>query len=503
MKILTAAQIRETDTFTIANEPIQSIDLMERAALAFTHWYITHFDNFRPVKVICGQGNNGGDGLAVARMLSDGQHKVEAFVVRQKEKGSPDFETNRQRLSEIMKIRYIRDKDDIPVFDEAEVVIDALFGTGLSRPVEGLYAEVIEAINRGEATRVAIDIASGLISDHHSEGPVVKADYTISFQLPKLAFLLPENADYVGEWSVVDIRLHHQFIEDIYTSYEYVTGELIARLLKKRKKYAHKGSFGHSLMICGSKGKIGAAVLSSKACLKTGAGLVTVYVPGCGYEILQTSVPEAMVITDEMDAYLSSVPEIDRFTVTGVGPGIGMNEQTVAFLRLLLEKATRPMVIDADALNIIGQHPEMLQKIPRHSILTPHPKEFERIAGKASNDFERLTLQKELSEKYEVYVLVKGAHTSLATPDGKVYFNSSGNPGMAKGGSGDVLTGMLTALLGQQYSPQEAALIGIFLHGLAADQAAEYIAQESITASDIIHHISAAYKVLQRRNAHK
>lgn len=497
MKILTASQVREADAYTIENEPVKSIALMERASWAFISWFISHFEEDSPVKIICGQGNNGGDGLAVARMLLGKEYNVKVFVVRLKESGSEDFEINFNRLAGLCKIENITSHADIPNFGREDIIIDAMFGSGLSRPVEGLYAEVIKIINDQKLTVVALDIASGLFSAHHVESDnVIKADYTISFQIPKLAFFMPENADYVGKWHLVDIGLHKNFFQHVATPYYYLTEEFIASLLKKRKKYSHKGDFGSSLIVSGSKGKMGAAVLCSKACLKTGAGLVTVFIPDCGYEILQVSVPEAMVITDEAENFLSSTPEVDKFDAIGIGPGVGTNEATEEALDNLLQKVTMPMVIDADALNILGKHKELLNKIPKNSILTPHPKEFERIAGKFDDDYERLALQKKFSKKYQVYLLIKGAHTSIATPDGEVYFNATGNPGMAKGGSGDVLTGMLTALLGQQYSPLEAVIIGVFIHGMAADKAAENIALECITASDIVGYISEAYKIL-------
>lgn len=497
MKILSSEQIREADAYTIKNEPISSIDLMERASEAFTVWFVQHFDKSKPVNVICGPGNNGGDGLAVSRMLIQKGFEMKVYIVHKKDKGSDDFETNLSRLTQLQKVEKLHNVDDLPEISSDDLVVDAIFGSGLSRPAEGFFAGIIKVINESKSTVVAIDIASGLFSDKHVQGKnVVEADYTISFQLPKLAFFMPENEMYVGEWHVVDIGLSKKFINEATTSYYSLEIKQIVGKLLKRRKYAHKGNFGKALLITGSLGKMGAAVLCSKACLRTGAGLVTIHAPGCGYEILQSQVPEAMVLLDDSDEYFSSIPDTGKFDVIGVGPGIGTEEETMEAYEELLRETEIPIVIDADGLNMLGKNKSLLKYVPENSILTPHPKEFERIAGKFRNDYERLEMQQDFSRAHKLYIVLKGAHTSVSTPDGRVFFNSTGNPGMATGGSGDVLTGMLTALLGQQYVPLDAALLGVYLHGLAGDEAAMGIGQEALIASDIIDHIPAAYKKL-------
>lgn len=494
MKVLTASQIREADDYTIKNEPIASIDLMERASKAFANWFIKNFQSSKPIAIFCGMGNNGGDGLAIARILHRQNFKVEVYIIKDKDKGSADFEINLDRFQQTSPVNFISEALQIPVFQSEVIIIDAIFGSGLSKPVEGLHRKVIEAINDFRFPTVAVDIASGLFSDKpNGGGSIVKPAFTVCFQVYKLAFLMPENAEFVGDLVVVDIGLDQQFLADLATPYEVITDELIANLLKKRKKFAHKGDFGKVLLVSGSWGKVGASVLCAKACLRTGAGLLSIHAPGCAYEILQATVPEAMVETDVKRKKISKVKDFDRFDTIGIGPGIGTAEETKEVLSSILKSFKKPIVLDADALNILAENKKLLKYIPKGSILTPHPKEFERIAGKFNNSYERLVLQKKFSEQYHCITIVKGAHTSISTPDGEVFFNNTGNPGMATGGSGDVLTGMVAALLGQKYNSRDAAIIGVYLHGLAGDFAAKKLGQESMLPSDIIDNISNAY----------
>lgn len=494
MKILTASQIKEADQFTIQDKPIASIDLMERASKAFVAHFSKIYGSKQLVVVFCGMGNNGGDGLAIARMLLKKKYTVLAYVIKDKENGSPDFETNLRRFQNLCPLIVISKKSDIPGMPKDAVVIDAIFGSGLARPVAGLHGEVIQALNASNTPIVAVDIASGLFSDKPSEGNnIVKPRYTISFQVYKLAFLMPENADFVGDLAVVDIGLNKDFIERIASPYEVISRESVTALLRPRRKYAHKGDFGKVMLVAGSWGKMGAAVLSAKACLRTGAGLLSIHAPRCGYEILQSSVPEAMVEPDVRKKYITLIKDTDRFDTLGIGPGIGTSFDTKYAVTALLKHYNKPVVLDADALNILGANKMLLKNIPPESILTPHPKEFERLAGKFGNSFDRLQLQAAFSKKYKCITVVKGAHTSVCSPEGKVFFNSTGNPGMATGGSGDVLTGMITALLGQKYAPLDAAIVGVFLHGLAGDIAAERFGQEAMLPSDIVDHIASAY----------
>lgn len=498
MKILSASQIRDTDAHTIKNEPVKSIDLMERASLAFVSWFDSQFDPDKNVKIFCGTGNNGGDGLAVSRLLLDKGYKVETFVIRKSDKSSEDFSINHKRLSRLLEIKELRDPEDFPDVNKDEVIIEGIFGSGLTRPVEGMYAEIIEKINATPAIIVSIDIASGLFCDDIApEGAIIKPNYTVSFQLPKLAFLLPENEDYVGEWFIVDIGLDKDFIARQDSGYHFLEREDIRSILKNRRKHAHKGTFGRALLITGSKGKMGASVLAGQACLRVGTGLLTIHAPKCGYVILQTSISEAMVSVDRGEDFISETPEIESFDAIGVGPGIDTRKETEKIMGELLRKAEKPLVIDADGLNLLAGNRELQELLPENSILTPHPKEFERLYGIKGNGLERLNQQREFSSKYKVYVVLKGAYTSTSTPEGEIYFNSTGNPGMATGGSGDVLTGILTGLLAQGYTPKETAITGVYIHGLAGDLAAEEKSRESMVAGDIISHLGKAFVKLK------
>jgi hydroxyethylthiazole kinase-like uncharacterized protein yjeF len=503
MKILSTSQIREADAYTIAHEPIASIDLMERAASACANWIAERYSDGAILYFFCGTGNNGGDGLAIARILNNTKYyNIKFFVLRHSDKASPDFSTNLSRLakSKNVDITDISEIAQLPELPETAVVIDALIGSGLSKPLSGLLADVVDHINKSKAeTIISIDIPTGLFAEDNSAntGKVIQADYTLTFELPKLAFLFPENAPFVGDWQVLPIGLSKEFIAQASTNYHYITEELILPLLKKLDKFSHKGTFGHALIIAGSKGKMGAAVMAAKSALRAGAGLVSAHIPNCGYTVLQSTVPEAMCETDANETHISGRIKTGNCNAVAVGPGIGNDPDTVRALKLLIQDTTINMVYDADALNIIAENKTWFPFLRGGSILTPHPKEFERLFGKSDNSFERLKLQREMAMKYGFYIVLKGAHTAIAFPDGTVYFNSTGNPGMATGGSGDVLTGIVCGLLAQGYKPYEASVLGVYLHGIAGDIAAEKMSEQGMTALDIIEGVGEAWKRLK------
>lgn len=502
LSIYSVEQIRKWDTFTIENEPISSLDLMERASQAFVNEFCKRFSNRHFIYIFCGLGNNGGDGLAIARMLHLRGYAVEVFIVRFAEKYSEDFAHNYHRLGELLKIHEIRNSNQIPKIPEESILIDAIFGSGLSRPVQGIAKKVIAKVNEFRTKKniqiISVDIASGLFADKLSENEtIIQPDWTITFQSPKLSFLLPQNAPFVGAWEAIPIGLDEAFLTQETTTFQFVTESWIKSKLKKRSKFSHKGTFGRGLLIVGSYGKMGAAILATKATLKAGIGLLTVQVPSCGYEILQTVVPEAMVITDGHPQFISKIEGTNTFDTVAIGCGLGKEMLTTQAMQAFLKTHFQPMILDADALNILSENPDLLKNIPQNSILTPHPREFERLAGKAKNDFHRLELLKNFAQKHQVFVVLKGAHTATATPDGMIYFNSTGNPGMATGGSGDVLTGILLALLAQGYSPLETALLGVFLHGKAGDLALKQESQESLLPSDLIQNLGRALKDLK------
>lgn len=499
LNIYSAEQIRKWDAFTIKNEPITSLDLMERASQSFVNVFCKKFSNKNPVFIFCGLGNNGGDGLAIARLLHLRGYFVEVFIVRFAEKYSEDFAHNHQRLGELLSIHEIRNSNQIPKIPLKSIVIDAIFGSGLSRSIQGIAKKVILKLNElctdKELQLISVDIASGLFADKSSEDQtIIRPDWTISFQSPKLAFLLPQNEQFVGNWEAIPIGLDERFKEQEHPSYQLITESWIKSKLKKRSKFSHKGTFGRGLLIAGSYGKVGAAVLALKGALKSGIGLLTIQAPKCAYEILQTTVSEAMVISDGHPEFISKIEDSSIFDAVAIGCGLGKEMLTVQALKNFLKNHFQPMVLDADALNILAENPEFLNDVPHNSILTPHPKEFERLVGKAKNDFERLDLLKEFTQKHRVFVVLKGTYTAIASPEGMIYFNATGNPGMATGGSGDVLTGILLALLTQGYSSLETTLLGVFFHGKAGDLALEQESQESLLPSDLIQSLGMAFK---------
>ncbi len=494
LKILSAEQIKALDAYTIKNEPIASIDLMERACQAFVNRFIEIVEQSRIITIVCGTGNNGGDGLGVARLLYEKRFQVNVWIVRGAASESEDFTVNLNRLPKEIPVKEILNESDLDALEESKIIIDALFGSGLSKPIEGLHASVINYLNTLNAYRIAIDIPSGVFADKPSiKGAKFKADLTLSFQLPKLVFLLPDHAEEIGVWELLDIGLSKQFIEQIDAEFFFTEFEEIKSIAKPRVQFSHKGNYGKALLVSGSYGKMGATVLAAKAAMRSGLGLLTAHVPSSGYTVLQTAVPECMLFTDEHAAHTTKINLKDSFDVIGVGPGLGTQRETGAALHHLMSEYHKPMVIDADALNILAENRALIFTVPQGSILTPHPKEFERIVGQAENGFERLEKLKELAKKINGVVLLKGAFTAIASPDGKIYFNSSGNPGMATAGSGDVLTGILTAQLAKGLSALDAARLGVYLHGLAADIAVEQLGEEALIASDIIDFLPDAW----------
>ncbi len=500
LKILSAAQIREADAFTIKNEPIASIDLMERAAVAFVDCFVKKYKVNHGVVIVCGTGNNGGDGLAISRLLLEKQYVVTTYVISPTNNRSSDFTKNFNRLSKSSKIIEIGNSNDPFVLEKERVIIDAIFGSGLSRPIAGLHADIITKINSEGLPIVAVDIASGLYCDlPNEEGVIIEPTITITFQMPKLVFMLPTYHRYVGQLGVVDIGLNKEFINSLKSSYQYLERTDVSTLLKRRDKFSHKGNYGKVLLVAGSYGKMGAAILSSRACMRMGTGLLTTHVPKCGYEIMQVATPETMVSVDKKKKYISAFPKgVKKYDAIAIGPGLDTKPKTIAVFAAFLETQNEPIVIDADGINILGLKKELLKKLPINSILTPHVKEFQRIAGGWRNDFERLTLQIEFSKRHKIFIVLKGAYTTISTPQGAVFFNSTGNPGMATAGSGDVLTGMIVSLLGQGFSSEQAAICGVYLHGMAGDLAATAKTEHSLVASDIVDFIPLAYKKMMK-----
>ena len=486
--------MRQLDAHTIRNEPIASIDLMERAASACADWLDDHFTLNTRYIVFAGPGNNGGDGLAIARMASDAGGEV-VVVVDPDVTGSEDYRANLKRIQHNRRLTIFEYGDFDWNVPEQALVIDALFGYGVNRPIEGLWSARIDKINALPNVVVSIDLPSGVIPDAVTKGPSIRADFTLTFQTPKLAFFIPENAEAVGEWIVLDIGLDVEFLEQLSSPWEVIGFSQIKDMIRQRGKFDHKGTFGHALLVAGSFGKVGAAILAAKACLRSGVGLLTVHAPRKACDILQITVPEAMVSADRHDFNFSGLDHIpEKVSAIGMGCGLGIHGCTTAGIRELFKQVAHPMVIDADGLNTLARNPELIDQMPPKTILTPHLKEFERVFSEAENHFERLDILRERCQARNVICVLKGAHSAVALPDGRVYFNMTGNPGMATAGSGDVLTGVITGVLAQGYQPEEAAILGVYIHGLAGDIACEGESEESLVASDIVSNLGRAFQ---------
>jgi len=503
MKIFSVQQVQKWDAFTIDKEGISSIKLMERAAVSCFGWIVQNFDEFYCFKIFCGKGNNGGDGLALARLLNSIKYQVSVFIPDNDKPGSPDFEKNLEKLKKTsVHISVLQNQNSFPQFSEKDIIIDALFGTGLNKPVTGFYKEIIRYINANTYQTIAIDVPSGLYIDkstvaENKNASVIKADYTLTFQNQKLAFLVEENEPYTGKVVFFDIGLSKDYETSTPTPFEYVDDEIIKGIYQPRKNFANKGNYGYASLLCGSYGMMGAAVLSSLACLRSGVGKLTSVVCEAGYGIMQTAVPEAMCIVSG-EKHISDFDDFQHFDVVGIGPGIGKLTSHVQLLENLFKSFKKPIVVDADALNILSENQELYSSVPADTVITPHPKEFERLFGKSKSDFDRINKAIEKAKEFKIYIVLKGHHTLIATPDGKGYFNSTGNPGMATAGAGDALTGIITGLLAQKYSPLQSCLLGVYLHGLAGDMASEKLSQEALIAKDIVDTLGAAFKKIQQ-----
>ena len=500
-KVLSSSAISRVDKKTMERLSLSSLQLMEIAAFNLFQFFCSHFQFYQTstIHIFCGNGNNGGDGLVLARMLFKAKWKVKVYYLRFSSKDSNEFAANLNQLNE-MKIpieELNENRFDLSI-QQSDVVIDALFGSGLNRSVQGFVGKVIDILNQSEHI-IAIDIPSGLMAAdnrNNSLEHVIKATATLSIQVPKLCLFQPSYAEYIGEWHLIDIGLDHMAIEEEQTPYYFLERSDIKKLIKPSRTFAHKGTNGHGLLISGSYGMMGAAVLSANAALRSGVGLLSIHTPKCGVEILQQAVPQAMVEVDIHQYFTTIIQSVEQFKGIGIGPGLGQAENTQKALHHLLQLVIQPLVIDADALNILASHQNWLSLIPTGSILTPHPGEFKRLVGEWNCDEEKLEKLKEFCGKVKSYVILKGAFSCLCTPEGLFYFNSTGNEGMAKGGSGDVLTGILTALLAQGYTSESAAMIGMMVHGLAGDIAAESIGKVSMNALDLIEFLPNAFMQL-------
>ena len=499
MKIFTTAQIHELDKYTIEHEPIASLNLMERAARALTQAVTQEWPATMPIVIFAGPGNNGGDALAMARMLTEHNYQVSVYLFNISGQLSADCAANKQRLQNTRGLKNFIEVSmefDPPVLDSNTLVIDGLFGSGLNKPLAGGFASLVKYINSSQAKVVSIDVPSGLMTEDNTynvRANIIRATTTLTLQQPKLSFLFPENQQFVGQLRVLDIKLSKEGMDKIEASFTIVEESDVRERLLDRSPFAHKGQMGTSLLIAGSYGMAGAAILASKACMRSGAGKVVVNTPRRNIPILQVSVPEAIVQPGSEETIYAETVDTEDYQAMGIGPGLGQSEQTAIALIAQLRRTQCPIVVDADAINILANHRAWLQQLPKDIIMTPHPKELDRLEGHSADSYERLTKARNLAERLKGYVILKGHYTAICCTDGHVMFNSTGNAGMATAGSGDVLTGILTGLLARGYKPQDACLVGVYLHGLAGDLAARELGEESLVASDIISHLGKAF----------
>ncbi|WP_026838426.1 NAD(P)H-hydrate dehydratase [Gillisia sp. JM1] len=497
MKIFDIEQLAKADKVTIEKQKISSTELMERAAtLVFNDIHSKLNGAQIPIKIFCGIGNNGGDGLVIGRLLLEHGYQVIAYVVNYSNKRSQDFLLNYDRIKEVSNNwpSAIKGEDDFPEISEKDFIIDAIFGIGLNRPLEDWVGKLVQHINRSKAFIVAIDMPSGMFADKmpNENRPAIKANVTITFQTPKLIFFLPQAAEYIGDMQVIDIGLDREYLAKTAVNKQLINKPEAQLLYKPRINFAHKGDYGHVLIIGGSYGKIGSISLTAKATLKTGAGMVTIFSPKCGYQILQSILPEAMVITDENEETLSNIEFDLSPDVICFGMGAGTSKETTAAFKDLLINTKKPMVIDADGINILSKEKELIKELPENTVLTPHPGELERLIGKWEDDFDKLEKVKKFSKKHKLIVVIKGAHTITVFKD-DLYINNTGNPGMATAGSGDVLSGVITSLISQQYEPLIAAVFGVYLHGKTGDILAEEMSYEGLIAGDIADSIGRSF----------
>lgn len=498
--VLSAEKIRQADAHTIAHEPIASINLMERASLACANRIMELLTLDVPLTILAGMGNNGGDGLAIARIIHSGARPVRVLVPKYNSEGSPDFEVNLKRAQKAgIQVDLLDKGTELPEFPRGTVVIDALFGTGLKRTITGWLKSWVEALNARPNTVFSIDMPSGLFAQDNAENDpnaIVQADRTFTLELPKFSLLLADNARYAGDWEVLPIGLDRKYIATLEPEAMMLEAADVAALMPVRERSSHKGDHGHAWLLAGGEGKMGAALMAAKACLRSGCGNLTLHVPVGQDPVVHSSIPEAMVSCDEAK-HLSALPKFGHAAAIGVGPGIGTDEGTARMLKHLIQDAPAPLVIDADALNILGENRTWLAFLPKGTILTPHPKEFERLVGKCSSDHERLMRARELAVRQGIVLVLKGAHTAICAPNGMVFFNGTGNPGMAKGGSGDVLTGIITSLRAQGLDPLSAALLGVYAHGMAGDLAADQLGMDGMLPTDLIEQLPQVWKQLR------
>lgn len=470
---------------------------MDRASAAVVGWLLDHFPEETDFIVFCGPGNNGGDGLSVARQLLEKGFKVRIFVLTS-DRYSEDHRLQSERLqAKNIPVTILESGEGFGEIHPDAVILDALFGTGLTRAVKGLPAVLIQWINSLPNTVISIDMPSGLPADGLPQNEVVVcAGYTLSFQCPKVAFLASENEVFTGKWFLLDIGLHPGYTALESSVYTFVNKRFVQNILPPpRAVHAHKGQFGHACILGGSETMAGAPLLSAGACLRSGVGLLTLGLPETATLAANIRHPEVMC-APKSEWMLHAFYE--KKTAVAAGMGWVPDAFHGHLLKWLISNVQAPLVLDATALQMLADHKEHLLTRPPGSItvLTPHIGEFRRLAGATTDTFDRIEKAREMAAAYQVYIVLKGAFTQIITPGGLVYCNGTGNPGMAKGGSGDALAGLLAGLLAQTVNPIESLITGVYLHGLAGDIAANQYSQPGMNITDLIDAMPLAWKSL-------
>lgn len=505
MKIFTNDNIKAIERMSHESLKINEAEVARRMGEGSAGEIALRWRSSKHTVIFAGPGTNGAYALATARALM--QQGFNPVIYLFNINGKKLTTTCRAMRDELMDdfpeatLREVVREFNVPELNGTTLVIDGLFGSGLRAPLEGGFQSLVRYINESQATVVSLDVPSGMFPDwnpHAIARNIVHASLTLSVQFPHLAFFFSENAELVGEWRTIDVGMSREAVAATPTPYHLVEMPEVSHLLKPRKEFSSKADYGNAIIFAGSQGMMGASIFAALGALRAGVGKLTMHVPQCGVDVMQTRVPEAMCLADASRAMLTDMTQVRPFNACGVGPGIGTSNATIAALEKLLKSSEHPMVIDADALNCIAESPNLLNFVPKLSVLTPHAGEFDRLFGQHTGDEARVHKALEMSRHYNILIVLKGRYTALIRPDGKVYFNSSGTPALATPGSGDVLTGVITGLMAQGYKPEVSALLGVFVHGRAGELAADVQGLYGVLASDVANAVGMAIKEIMK-----
>ena len=495
-KLLSCSEIKELDSKTIENKNITSLDLMSDAVQTVEKWILNNYKKNQKFSIICGNGNNGADGILLSCKLMLKNYKVQAYFIN--EVGSSEFNHQFNYAKKIELNLEKIDFDNLKSIEFSGVIIDCIFGVGLNREITGKYLKIVNLVNSLKKKIISIDTPSGISADTYFSSNHIIPDIVLTFHAPKLTFFFSEYLDKIKNVEILDIGLDNSEYKRMEGVGELIDINIIAKIYKPRKKITHKGDCGHALLFAGSEGKYGASILCGKSLFRSGAGLLTFLCDEKTKKFIYKSLPEAMTSDIIIKDQYSISAEIKKYKVIGIGPGLGMSKLVIKNFKQIINEVNYPIVVDADGLNILSKDKDLFEKLPKESILTPHIGEFKRFAGNFENSNEKIMLQRRISKKYGLNIVLKGPYTTMTDSKGDLYINTSGNSGLATAGSGDVLTGIITGFLAQNYTPFNAMISGVFLHGLSADIAVKKSHVNSLIASDITENLSSAFKALEK-----